>query len=459
MIDIDLNITPAELKDRLERMWQVSAGKIRSIASDNHSPADPPVVTVEGKYQSRPWTHWTQGFVVGSALLQYDAAGEQEFLTLGREATRDTMAPHVTHHGVHDHGFNNLSTYGNLWRLAREGRIQPAPGEMDFWQMALQASAATQASRWTQLPDRMGYIYSFNGPHSLFADTIRSCRILAVAWRLGHVLLGEGDRAIDLLGRMICHLHTTAAYSVYYGKGRDVYDLPGRVVHECIFNCNDGRFRCPSSQQGYSPFTTWTRGLGWIMLGAAEQLEFLETCTPEDLEAFGDPESVVEPILQAARATCDFYIEHTPTDGICYWDTGAPGLARMGDYLKHPADPYNDHEPVDSSASAIAAQGLLRLGRFLARRGDSQADRYRQAGLTVAKALLGSEYLSEDPDHQGLLLHSVYHRPNGWDHIPAGQKVPCSEASMWGDYHLRELGLYLQRLANNQTYLTFFGPA
>ena len=31
------------------------------------------------------------------------------------------MAPHLTHMGVHDHGFNNVSTYGNLWRLAREG--------------------------------------------------------------------------------------------------------------------------------------------------------------------------------------------------------------------------------------------------------------------------------------------------------------------------------------------------
>ena len=26
-------------------------------------------------------------------------------------------------------------------------------------------------------------------------------------------------------------------------------------------------------------------------------------------------------------------------------------------------------------------------------------------------------YLSTDTAHQGLILHSVYHRPNGWDHI------------------------------------------
>ena len=33
------------------------------------------------------------------------------------------MATHVSHVGVHDHGFNNVSTYGNLRRLMLEGRI------------------------------------------------------------------------------------------------------------------------------------------------------------------------------------------------------------------------------------------------------------------------------------------------------------------------------------------------
>ncbi|MFP4365779.1 MAG: hypothetical protein ACLFQA_01675, partial [Bacteroidales bacterium] len=58
--------------------------------------------------------------------------------------------------------------------------------------------------------------------------------------------------------------------------------------------------------------------------------------------------------------------------------------------------------------------------------------------------------------HQGLLLHSVYHRPNGWDHIPAGRRVPCNESSMWGDYHTRELSLYLWRIINESPYYTFF---
>ena len=68
-------------------------------------------------------------------------------------------------------------------------------------------------------------------------------------------------------------------------------------------------------------------------------------------------------------------------------------------------------------------------------------------------------YVSRDAAHQGLLLHSIYHRPNGWDHVPAGSTIPRGESSMWGDYHLREAALYVKRLAEGSTYYTFFGPS
>ena len=96
------------------------------------------------------------------------------------------------------------------------------------------------------------------------------------------------------------------------------------------------------------------------------------------------------------------------------------------------------------------ADDSLRVGRRL------KDDRYRKAGLKVCDTLFAEPYLSTDPAHQGLILHSVYHRPNGWDAIPAGAKVPAGESSMWGDYHAREAALYLLRLCSGP-YLTFFG--
>jgi unsaturated chondroitin disaccharide hydrolase len=46
------------------------------------------------------------------------------------------MAPHISHIGVHDHGFNNLSTYGNLLRLMNEEKFRSTNGKRIFmnWQ-------------------------------------------------------------------------------------------------------------------------------------------------------------------------------------------------------------------------------------------------------------------------------------------------------------------------------------
>jgi unsaturated chondroitin disaccharide hydrolase len=137
-----------------------------------------------------------------------------------------------------------------------------------------------------------------------------------------------------------------------------------------------------------------------------------------------------------------------------YWETGAPGLLQMPRHLQQASKPDNPYEPVDSSAAAIAAQGLLRLGHVLGIK--NAGKQYYQAGLTVAKTLFAPPYLSENPKHQGLILHSVYHRPNGWDYVPRGKKTPFGESSMWGDYHAMELALYLQRESQGGPYLTFF---
>lgn len=446
---VNVNIQPGDLKVRLNRFFELAAQKIRSIDSTWDPGRGTPVFTESGKYTTRGWTEWTQGFQFGCAILGHEITGEKDLLQIGRKGTVERMASHVTHTGVHDHGFNNVSTYGNLRRLMREGIIPGNEWERHFYELALKASGAVQSARWTTIGDGKGYIHSFNGPHSLFSDTIRSCRALAVAHDLGHVLMGENDLAISLLERLIHHAETTAQFNVYYGEGRDRYDVRGRVVHESIFNVNDGNYRCPSTQQGYSPFSTWTRGLAWIVTGYAELLEYMVHVSDDALDLYGGREAINDWMLKAARATADYYIDSiTSTDGIPFWDAGAPGL--IGGYGDKISDPYNTSEPVDSSAAAIAAQGLYRLGKYL------DDARYQQAALTVAHTLFDAPYLSEDEEHQGLILHSIYHNPNGWDYVPSGQKVACGESSMWGDYHAMELAVLLQREIDNAPYLTFF---
>src|SRR3984885_12392725 len=377
---------------RLDRRWKVTDGA--------------PVMTIAGRYTARIWTQWTQGFQYGNSLLCFELTGNRDLLTIAQRHVVADMAEHLTHTGVHDHGFNNISTYGHLRRLMLEGRIPINPWDLHYYELALKVSGAVQAARWTSLKDGLGYIYSFNGSHSLFIDTIRTLRICCIAHLLGHRLQGEQDTRISLLDRALTHAKTTARFNLYYGEGRDQYDRPelrGRTVHEAVFNPASGVFRCPSTQQGYSAFTTWTRGLAWGMLGFAELMEFCWQAkyAPTVDQLPQDLESTLPWLERAARASCDFYIQQgTASDGICYWDTGAPQLYRLGDWQAKATDPYNDYEPVDASASAIAAQGLLRLGHLLGAAGEV----YTQAGLTIANELLREPYLAVDPQHEGLLL-------------------------------------------------------
>src|SRR5687768_735701 len=344
-MNIDSSLKPSELSASLTRLFELATKKVRLIDQSWDPAKGTPVFTIDGKYTSRGWTEWTQGFQYGCAILAFDATDDRELLDLGRTNTLDRMAPHVTHTGVHDHGFNNLSTYGNLRRLMREGRIPANEWENRFYELALKASGAVQSARWSGVPVRepspksanatsLGYVYSFNGPHSLFVDTMRTIRIMGVAWQLGHYLAHENDRKADLLKRLVLHGLATNQYVVFHGDSTHAYDVRGRTAHEAMFNRNDGVFRARGTQQGYSPFSTWTRGLAWAMLGYAEELEFFRTI-PDDKfkQSVGiDKQQVVRVFEQGAVDTCDHYIDGCGArDGITYWDDGAPGLAQLGD--------------------------------------------------------------------------------------------------------------------------------
>src|SRR4051812_10038747 len=175
-MQIDSTIQPKDLSTSVTRLFELASKKVRLIEKTWDPSKGSPVFTVEGKYTTRGWTEWTQGFQYGSAILQYDATGEEHFFNSAKKSVGQVMAPHISHTGVHDHGFNNVSTYGNLLRLMVEGKTPYNEWEKNFYELALKISGCVQAGRWTKIANGGGFIYSFNGPHSLFVDTIRSCR-------------------------------------------------------------------------------------------------------------------------------------------------------------------------------------------------------------------------------------------------------------------------------------------
>src|SRR5687767_15785627 len=135
MIRRDRSRTDRDLQGSVVRRFEVSAATIRAL-DRAWTTTGAPVFTLDGRYTARGWTEWTEGFVYGAALLQFEATGDRAFLELGQQRTLSRMSPHLTHVGVHDHGFNNGSTYGNLWRLACEQRGDPDRGRIHFCELA-----------------------------------------------------------------------------------------------------------------------------------------------------------------------------------------------------------------------------------------------------------------------------------------------------------------------------------
>lgn len=457
---VDVQIDAHALRQRVRNVFPLAGEKSRRLARRWKDGDGAPVFTVRGRYTSRGWTEWTQGFQFGIPLLVGGLLGESDLIEYAERQIVEKMPAHLTHRGVHDHGFNNVSTFGTMLRLMSQGKVVDEPWKRRYFELALRASGAVQASRWTALPGRLGYIYSFNGPHSLFADTIRSLRSLAIAWQLRQPLLEEQDSRVDLLARLLAHAESTAIWNVYHGTGRDRWDEKGRVAHESLFNTVNGSYRAPASQQGYSPFTTWTRGLAWVMLGFAEELEFIAGIQPSAIRAlelpyFPTKEAVTRRFETVTREVCDYYLSHTPLDGIPYWDTGGPRMHLIEGANDRPADPLNPYEPVDSSAAAIAAQALLRFGHYLGESGTT----YLSAGLRIVERLSSDDYLSRSLDHEGLLLHSVYHYPNGWDYAERPDLPPRGESCMWGDYHLLEAALWCEEWLRDAASGTKSGAA
>ncbi|HKE28155.1 MAG TPA: hypothetical protein VKB88_37660, partial [Bryobacteraceae bacterium] len=65
---IRFDLEPSSLEAKIHNLFQLSAAKIRSIEETWNPALGSPVFTVRGRYASRGWTEWTQGFQFGSAI-------------------------------------------------------------------------------------------------------------------------------------------------------------------------------------------------------------------------------------------------------------------------------------------------------------------------------------------------------------------------------------------------------
>ena len=368
--------------------------KIRRIEDSWRPEHGAPVFTVDGRYTARGWTEWTAGLPVrlGAAAVRRDRrarvprARPRAHARRAWRRTSRTSASTIT-------ASTTSAPTATLWRLAREGRIDGAEWERPV----LRAGAAGERRRaGAALDDACpdgGYIHSFNGAHSLFVDTIRSLRALALAHLLGHRLIEEQDAQVNLLDAAACSTRARRPVQRLLRPGRDRSTCAAASRTRASSTSPTARYRGPSTQQGYSPFSTWTRGLAWAMLGFAEQLEFLATLprTRSSKPCGGRDGVECDDARSRARDVRLLHRVGRGADGMPYWDTGAPGLSRRS--ATGAAAP-----PIRSTiASRWTARprpsprrGCCGSARFLraARRRRRRA--YEQAGLRVLDTLFDS---------------------------------------------------------------------
>jgi unsaturated chondroitin disaccharide hydrolase len=351
---------------RLEQALTFAARQVR--ATIERYPDFYPMYTRGGrwKHEGEAWTHWCDGFLPGILWLLHRHTGDGWFRRQAERYSRP-LEPRQHDRDVHDLGFIFMSSYHHWVRLTHEPALR---------EVLIQAGR-TMGLRF-QKPGR--YLSSFIGPQSVFIDIMMNVGIIFYAAR------ETQDRT----------LHETAMEHCLTTR-RVLVRGDGSTAHEGIFDLPSGEFLRQSTHQGYRGDSCWSRGLTWSLYGFGIAYRYTRD----------------RRFLETAELNADYYIEHTPQDGVPPWDYDAPA-----DRRKQP----------DSSAAAIAASGLLDLADFTASR--AKARLYRDTALQILETLTEETYLAHaTPGWEGILKRGVYHIHKG---------LGVDESVMWGEYFFVE---------------------
>jgi len=330
-----------------------------------------PIYTEEGKWKHTgpAWTHWCDGFLPGMMWLFHRRPCDgtnAEFWKQQAIRYSKPLEPRQHDRDVHDLGFIFLSSYYRWYSRTQDPAVK---------QVLLQAGR-TLAMRFQE---KGQYLRSFVAEESLFIDIMMNVGLIFYAAR------ETNDRKLYDIARR--HTLTTRRVLV---RG------DGSTAQEGIFDPETGEFLRQTTQQGYRSDSCWSRGLAWALYGFSSSHEYSR-----------DPR-----FLETAEACADYYITHTPSNGVAPWDFNAPPESR---------------EIVDTSAAAIAAAGLLRLCRLIT--DPIKGHFYWTTAIRILRTLCESYTAREMPEWEGILRGGVYHLPKG---------LGVDESVMWGEYFFVE---------------------
>jgi unsaturated chondroitin disaccharide hydrolase len=331
-----------------------------------------PIYTEGGSWHhaGELWTDWTGGFFAGM-MWKFAQTSDDTHWRQQAEHYSKLLESRQHDRKVHDLGFIFLNTYRPWYELT---------GDEALRQVLIQAGRTLSM----RFQEKGLYLCSFVAPESLFIDIMMNVPIIF------HAAQETDDEALREIA--LAHCRTT----------RDrIVRADGSTAHEGIFDLESGEFLRESTHQGLRPDSCWARGLAWSLYGYSQVYGYTGS----------------DEFLEVAIRNADYWVEHLPQDRVSYWDFDAD--------LDEPP-PWGSQK--DSSASAIAASGLLDLADQTADVAKSQA--YRRTALEMLDALVSTEYLArETPGWEGILRHGVYH---------TAKNLGVDESVMWGEFFLVE---------------------
>jgi len=326
--------------------------------------------TEDGRWVSEtdPWAPvWSGGFFTGMLWVFASRTGDPWWREQA-EHYSTLLEPRKGDTSTHDIGFLFDPSWGRWYDAFPNARA------MDV----LTTAGKTMAERFQPLG---GYLCTWVDPGSTFIDVMMNVGIILRAAEY------SGDQQLRDIA--LTHARTSLRYLV---RG------DGSTVHEGWFDTKTGEFLRAATHQGSRPDSTWARGQAWAIYGFTTMYQ-----------RTGEPD-----MLDAARRTADYYITHTPDDGV-------------------PPNDWRDEDPEhprEASAGAIAAAGMLHLSQALDRHDLNAASHYWAYASRIVTTLCSTEYIAADlPEWEGILRHATYHYRN---------ELGVDESVMWGDHFLVE---------------------
>ncbi|NGZ74419.1 glycoside hydrolase family 88 protein [Saccharibacillus alkalitolerans] len=368
--DLEANRPPVFERAAAYVLRQIDAGL------DTFGPcAYPAPSSTGGIYPAIPNFEWTSGFWTGMLWLAYELTGEAKYRRAAESQLPDYRARLDGKIGTDTHDLGFLYSLSAV----NEYRITGNPKAREAGLMAAELLAARY------LPEA-GIIQAWgnlNDPEErgrMIIDCLMNLPLLYWASE------ESGDPRFAEYARS--HVRQSARYLV----------RPDRTTyHTYYMDAETGEPKYGTTHQGHADDSCWARGQAWGIYGF--MLSYLHT---QDSE-----------LLRLSKTLADYFAERTPADGVVYWD-----LVFLA----------GNAQERDSSASAVAACGLLEMARQLPA-GSAQRQEAERQAFAILTALDAGYTTRDLPGSNGVLKHGVYNKPRG---------IGVDECTIWGDYYYFE---------------------